>query len=187
MLLSFVLDGGKHNHGLDELSDRMLGHKTIAFKEVAGVGKSQVTFDYVTLDKALSYAAEDADIAMRLHRRLKARLVPEKMATLYETMERPLIGVLTDMEREGIKVNPQILSRMSSEFSQDSARLEDEIYALAGETVQRWLAQADGGNPVWQVGASRWQENRENRRLFDGRRRARRAGSAGPRFARADP
>ena len=133
MLLSFVLDGGKHNHGLDELSDRMLGHKTIAFKEVAGVGKSQVTFDYVTLDKALSYAAEDADIAMRLHRRLKARLVPEKMATLYETMERPLIGVLTDMEREGIKVNPQILSRMSSEFSQDSARLEDEIYALAGE------------------------------------------------------
>lgn len=133
MLLSFVLDGGKHNHGLDELSDRMLGHKTIAFKEVAGVGKSQVTFDYVTLDKALSYAAEDADIAMRLHRRLKARLVPEKMATLYETMERPLIGVLTDMERQGIKVNPQILSRMSSEFSQDSARLEDEIYALAGE------------------------------------------------------
>lgn len=134
MLLSFVLDGGKHNHGLDELSDRMLGHKTIAYKEVAGVGKSQVTFDYVTLDKALDYAAEDADIAMRLHRRLKARLVPEKMATLYETMERPLIGVLTDMEREGIKVDPQLLSRMSSEFAQDSARLEDEIYELAGES-----------------------------------------------------
>ena len=133
MLLSFVLDGGKHNHGLDELSDRMLGHKTIAYKEVAGVGKAQVTFDYVPLDKALDYAAEDADIALRLYRRLKDRLVPEKMTTLYETMERPLIGVLTDMEREGIKVDPQILSRMSSEFSQDSARLEDEIHELAGE------------------------------------------------------
>jgi len=133
MLLSFVLDGGKHNHGLDELSDRMLGHKTIAYKEVAGIGKQQVTFDYVTLDKALDYAAEDADIALRLHRRLKRRLVPEKMATLYETMERPLIDVLVDMEREGIKVDPQILSRMSSEFAQDSARLEDEIHELAGE------------------------------------------------------
>ncbi|MAW36751.1 MAG: DNA polymerase I [Rhodospirillaceae bacterium] len=134
MLLSFVLDGGKHNHGLDELSQRMLGHQTIPYKVVAGVGKAQVTFDYVPLDKALDYAAEDADIALRLYRRLKARLVPEKMTTLYQTMERPLIDILVDMERAGIKVDPQILSRMSSEFSQDSARLEDEIYALAGET-----------------------------------------------------
>ena len=134
MLLSFVLDGGKHNHGLDELSDRMLGHKTIAYKDVAGVGKAQVTFDYVPLDKALDYAAEDADIALRLYRRLKDRLVPERMTTLYETMERPLIAILVDMEREGIKVDPQILSRMSSEFAQDSARLEDEIHTLAGES-----------------------------------------------------
>lgn len=134
MLLSFVLDGGRHNHGLDELSQRMLGHQCIAYKDVAGVGKAQVTFDYVPLDKALSYAAEDADIAMRLYQRLKARLVPEKMTTLYQTMERPLIGILVDMERAGIRVDPQILSRMSAEFSQDSARLEDEIYELSGET-----------------------------------------------------
>jgi DNA polymerase-1 len=100
---------------------------------VAGVGKAQVTFDHVALDKALDYAAEDADITLRLHRELKPRLLDEKMVTVYETIERPLIPVLMDMERAGIRVDPEVLRGLSRDFTQRMAGLEDEIHALAGE------------------------------------------------------
>jgi DNA polymerase-1 len=133
MLLSYVLDGGSHGHGMDELAGLHLGHTTIKFKEVAGVGKAQVTFDHVALDKALDYAAEDADITLRLHRELKPRLLDEKMVTVYETIERPLIPVLMDMERAGIRVDPEVLRGLSRDFTQRMAGLEDEIHALAGE------------------------------------------------------
>mgnify|MGYP003331469898 CR=1 FL=1 len=131
-LLSFVLDGGKHNHGLDELAKRCFEHDTIPFKEVCGSGKSQITFDLVAVEKARDYAAEDADVSLRLWQGLKPRLVTERMSTVYETLERPLIGVISDMEAAGIKVDANLLRRMSGDFAQRSAQLEDEIYQLAG-------------------------------------------------------
>ncbi len=132
MLLSYALDGGLHNHGMDELAELHLGHKTIKFKEVAGSGRSQVTFDRVPLEKARDYAAEDADITLRLHRTLKPRLLAERMVTVYETLERPLVPVLADMERRGIKVDREALRRLSNDFAQRAAGLEAEIHGLAG-------------------------------------------------------
>ncbi|MCH6588860.1 MAG: hypothetical protein IH805_11205, partial [Proteobacteria bacterium] len=132
MLLSYVLDGGRHGHGMDELARLHLGHETIKFKDVAGSGKAQVTFDQVPLDKALDYAAEDADVTWRLHALLKPRLVPERMTTVYETLERPLVPVLTEMERAGIKVDRDALRRLSNDFAGRIAELEGEIHELAG-------------------------------------------------------
>lgn len=133
MLLSYVLEGGLHGHGMDELSERYLGHTTITYKEVTGTGKAQVTFDHVPLDKALDYAAEDADITLRLHRHLKPRLLEEHLVSVYETLERPLIPVLAGMERRGIKVDVPQLKRVSQEFSRRLHELEQEIHRLAGK------------------------------------------------------
>ncbi len=132
MLMSYVLDGASHGHGMDELADRHLGHATVTFAEVCGTGKNQITFDRVPLDKALAYAAEDADITLRLHQVLKARLLAERMVTVYETLERPLVGVIAAMEREGIKVDQSALLALSAEFGQRMAELEKTIHALAG-------------------------------------------------------
>ena len=133
MLLSYVLEGGKHGHGMDDLAALYLGHTTIKFKEVTGTGKSQVTFDHVPLDKALDYAAEDADITLRLHQTLKPRLFEEHLTTAYETLERPLIPVLAAMEQKGIKVDLAQLKQVSQEFSQRLLTLEQEIHRLAGK------------------------------------------------------
>ncbi|MFZ4531635.1 MAG: DNA polymerase I, partial [Alsobacter sp.] len=133
MLMSYVLDAGRNGHGMDELSQKWLGHKPIAFGEVAGTGKSFVGFARVAIDTATAYAAEDADVTLRLWRALKPRLVAESMATPYETLERPLIEVLGRMEQRGIAIDRQILSRLSGEFAQGMARLEAEIHGLAGE------------------------------------------------------
>jgi DNA polymerase-1 len=138
MLMSYVLDGGSSSgntggHGMDKLAERWLGHTCIAYKEVAGSGKSAVTFDMVDIDRATTYAAEDADVALRLWRLLKPRLVAESLISVYERLERPLIDVLGRMERRGIAVDRQILSRLSGDFAQAAAALEDEIYQLAGE------------------------------------------------------
>ena len=132
MLLSYVLEGGLHGHGMDEMARLHLGVDTIKFKEVAGIGKAQITFDKVPLDKALDYAAEDADMTLRLYNALKPRLVPERMTTVYETLERPLIPVLSDMERAGIKVARDDLRRLSNDFAQRAAELEEAIHRLAG-------------------------------------------------------
>jgi len=134
MLLSYVLEGGKHGHGMDDLADLYLGHTTIKYKEVTGTGKSQVTFDQVPLDTALDYAAEDADITLRLHQALKPRLLEEHLTTAYETLERPLIPVLAAMEQKGIKVDLAQLKQVSQEFSQRLLTLEQEIHRLAGKT-----------------------------------------------------
>ena len=134
MLLSFVLDGGAGKHGMDELAERHLGVTTIKYKDVTGSGRNQVTFDRVPLDKARDYAAEDADITLRLHRLLKPRLLAERMVTVYETIERPLIPVLARMERVGVLVDPAALRGLSRDFAQRMAGLEDEIHKLAGET-----------------------------------------------------
>ncbi|MGP1396403.1 MAG: DNA polymerase I [Inquilinaceae bacterium] len=132
MLLSYVLAGGAHGHGMDELASLHLGHTCIKYSDVCGTGKAQITFDRVPLDKALAYAAEDADITLRLHRVLKPRLVPERMTTVYETIERPLARVIGEMETAGIKVDRQVLERMSGEFAERLAALETEIHTLAG-------------------------------------------------------
>ncbi len=134
MLMSYVLDAGRQGHGMDDLSKSWLGHEPITYKSLTGSGKSQITFDSVPLDKATAYAAEDADVTLRLWRRLKPRLASERMSTVYETLERPLVDVLTRMEGRGIAINTQILSRLSGEFAQGMSRLEAEIHTLAGES-----------------------------------------------------
>ena len=132
MLLSYVLTCGLHGQGMDELSSRYLSHETIPFSQVCGTGKAQITFDRVSLDKALAYAAEDADITLRLHSYFKPRLLAEHMVTVYETLERPLVQVLSRMERHGIKVDKAELQAMSLEFGQRMTTLEREICELAG-------------------------------------------------------
>nr|WP_295464251.1 DNA polymerase I [Mesorhizobium sp.] len=136
MLISYVTDGGTNGgHGMDALSEKWLGHKPIAFKDVSGSGKSFQTFDMVELDKATAYAAEDADVTLRLWQVLKPRLVAKGLVSVYERLERPLVPVLANMEQRGISIDRQILSRLSGELAQGAARIEDEIYALVGERV----------------------------------------------------
>ncbi len=134
MVLSYVLDGARHGHGMDELAGLFLKHQTIRYEDVAGKGKAQVTFDRVPIERALDYAAEDAEVSLRLHRLFKRRLIEERMVALYETMERPLVGILARMEHFGIKVDREQLRGLSRDFTQRLAGLEDEIYKLAGRT-----------------------------------------------------
>jgi len=135
MLISYVLDAGKGGHGMDDLAKRWLNHDTIQFNHVAGQGKNQVTFDCVAIDKATEYAAEDADVTLRLWYALKPRLAAEHVTTVYETLERPMPAVLARMERRGISIDRQVLSRLSGDFAQEQARLEGEIRQLAGEPL----------------------------------------------------
>jgi DNA polymerase-1 len=135
MLMSYVLDAGKGGHGMDDLAERWLGHQTIHLDHVVGTGKSQVRFDRVAIEKAAEYSAEDADVALRLWKTLKARLAAEHVTAVYETLERPLVPVLGRMERRGISIDRQVLSRLSGEFAQRQGGLEDEINKLAGAPI----------------------------------------------------
>jgi DNA polymerase-1 len=132
MLISYVLEAGLHGHGMDELSELWLGHKPIPFKEVAGSGKSQISFKHVPLDKATAYAAEDADVTLRLYHVLRPRLAAEGLLTVYETLERPMPAVLATMENDGIRVDPETLRRLSNEFSLRMADFEEQAQKLAG-------------------------------------------------------
>ena len=132
MLMSFVLDAGSHGHGMDELAALHLGHTTISIKELIGTGKSQITFDRVPVEKAGIYAAEDADITLRLDQTLKPKLVGEHMVSVYETLERPLAPVLVAMEGRGIKVDRAELARLSKDFAERIEDFEVEIHRLAG-------------------------------------------------------
>ena len=134
MLLSYALHGGMHGHGMDTLSERYLDHQPIPIKSLLGSGKSAITFDRVPIDDATPYAAEDADITLRLWQQFKPQLHQKQVTTVYETLERPLVPVLAQMERHGIKVDRDTLSRMSNAFSQKMAALEAEIHELAGES-----------------------------------------------------
>ncbi|WP_406646323.1 DNA polymerase I [Aliisedimentitalea scapharcae] len=134
MLMSYALHGGEHNHGMDTLSDRYLDHTPIPIKPLLGTGKSAITFDRVPIDDAIAYAAEDADITLRLWQTFKPQLHQRQVTTVYETLERPLIPVLAKMEMDGIKVDRDTLSRMSNAFAQKMAALEAEIHELAGES-----------------------------------------------------
>jgi len=139
MVISFALDAGRGEegigggHGMDELSQRHLGHTPIPFKDLCGSGKKAISFAEVALERATHYAAEDADITWRLHARLKPRLAAEGGSRVYERVDRPLIPVVARMEREGIKVDRARLAKLSEEFSAEIARLEGEIHAAAGQ------------------------------------------------------
>ena len=134
MLLSYALHGGLHNHGMDSLSERYLDHSPIAIKTLIGSGKSAITFDKVKIEDAVAYAGEDADITLRLWKIFKQKLHLSKVTKVYETLERPLVSVLAQVERNGIKVDRETLSRMSNAFAQKMAGLEAEIHELAGES-----------------------------------------------------
>ncbi|WP_323035733.1 DNA polymerase I [Pararhodobacter sp.] len=134
MLMSYALNAGLHNHGMDALSEEYLGHKPIPIKSLLGTGKAAKTFDNVPIEDAVKYAGEDADITLRLWHALRPRLHRERVTTVYETLERPLVPVLAEMEMHGIQVDRDTLSRMSNAFAQKMAGLEAEIHELAGES-----------------------------------------------------
>jgi DNA polymerase-1 len=133
MLLSYTLDLGLHGHGLEELSEIHLAHNPIALVDIAGKGRDKLSFEQVPIENATRYVAERADIALRLHLLLKPRLVAERRTTVYETLERPLIGVLAEMERAGIAIAPSFLAKLSNDFAIEMARLEEECCGHAGE------------------------------------------------------
>ncbi|NEW86938.1 MULTISPECIES: DNA polymerase I [Rhodopseudomonas] len=134
-LMSYALDAGRGSHGLDALSESNLGHTLHTLTELTGTGKNKIGLDQVGIDRATAYAAERADVSLRLARVLKPRLVAGSMTAVYETLERPLVGVLARMERRGISIDRQVLSRLSSDFAQTAARIEAEIRELAGEDI----------------------------------------------------
>ncbi len=133
MLMSYAMNAGLHGHGMDQLSERYLDHVPMPIKPLLGSGKSAITFDRVAVDEAVKYAAEDADITLRLWQLFKPQLHREKVTTVYETLERPLVPVLAEMEMHGIRVDRDTLSRMSDAFARKMAALEAEIHELAGE------------------------------------------------------
>lgn len=133
MLMSYAMNSGLHNHGMDALAERYLSHTPIPIKEIIGTGKSQITFDLVPIDKATRYAAEDADVTLRLARVFKPQLHVARVTRVYEGLERPLVPVLAQMEMTGIKVDREALNSMSNVFAQKMVQLEEEIHELAGE------------------------------------------------------
>lgn len=132
MLMSYVLDGSQHGHGMDELAERHLAHTTIKYTDVVGTGKNQKRFDEVDLVTATQYAAEDADITLRLYNYLAPRIAVEKVATVYERIERPLIPIIVSMEVAGIKVNEGLLRQLGNQYALEMVALETQIHNLAG-------------------------------------------------------
>jgi DNA polymerase-1 len=133
MLMSYAMHAGLHGHGMDFLSEKYLGHVPIPIKPLLGSGKSAITFDRVPIAEATAYAAEDADVTLRLWQRFKPDLHRAQVTTVYETLERPMVAVLAAMEMAGVMVDRDTLSRMSNAFAQKMAGLEAEIQELAGE------------------------------------------------------
>jgi DNA polymerase-1 len=134
-LISYALDAGRGSHDLSSLAKRWLGHASLGYGELIGSGRSKLAYDQVPIGRAATYAAEYADLTLRLWQVLKPRLVAERMTTVYETLERPMIATLARMEQRGITIDRQVLSRLSGEFAQTAARLEAEIHELAGEPI----------------------------------------------------
>jgi DNA polymerase I len=133
IVMSFDLEAGMHGHGMDEIAALFLGHECIKFKDVVGTGKKQIGFAQVPLDKATEYAAEDADVTLRLWKRLKPRLSADKVTRVYELVDRPLVPVIAEMECAGIKVDREELARLSAEFAKQMESTEKEVHAIAGE------------------------------------------------------
>ena len=131
MLMSYVLDAGKNRHNMDTLSEIHLGHKTISFKEIVGTGKKEINFSDVELNKAMEYAAEDADITYRLYKIFIKNLKLEKLTNIYEIFEKPLIKILAFMEIEGIKIDNKFLKVLSEKFEKKIKKLEKEIFKIS--------------------------------------------------------
>ena len=131
MLISYVLDAGKNRHNMDTLSEIHLGHKTIQYKDLVGTGKKQLTFDQVEIQKAKEYAAEDADVTLRLYKILKKNLINEKLENIYELFEKPLIEILANMEIQGVKIDNKFLSVLSKKFEKKISLIEDKIYKIS--------------------------------------------------------
>ena len=135
LVMSFDLDaGGLNSHSMDDLAKKHLDHQCLTFKELCGTGQKAISFDKVPLDRATEYAAEDADVTLRLWNRFKTRLAHERVARVYETVDRPLVPVVARMEREGVKVDRAALTELSREFSGQIAALEENICGEAGCT-----------------------------------------------------
>jgi len=134
-LMSYALDAGREKHDIEDLADRWLGHAAIKHGDVIGSGRNKLSLDQVTIERATEYGAETADITIRLWLLMKARLIAERMNNVYESLERPLVGVLARMERRGIMIDRQVLSRLSGDFAKEASRLEDEIRKIAGEDI----------------------------------------------------
>jgi DNA polymerase-1 len=135
MLMSYCVDAGRSDHGLDQQARRYFDHATIDYNEVTKTGKTRISFDCVDVAKATEYGAEEVDAALRLWQVLKPRLVEYQVLNVYETLERPLLRVLAHMERRGISIDRNVLSRLSNEFAQEATGLESEIQKLAGEPI----------------------------------------------------
>ena len=131
MLMSYALDAGKNRHGMDLLSELHLDHKPITFKDVAGTGKSQVTFDQVDIEQAKEYACEDADITLKLYEAFEKRLFSENVLTVYDQLEKPLVKILSTIENNGVKIDQKILHKLSEKFSIEISNLEKKIFKIA--------------------------------------------------------
>ncbi|HEV2650404.1 MAG TPA: DNA polymerase I, partial [Rhizomicrobium sp.] len=134
MLISYILDGGLHGHGMDELSELHLSHTPLHFSEVAGKGRDKTTFDCVPIKAATRYSAEDADVTLRLWMLLHPRLAATGKRAVYETLERPLVSILAEMENAGVSIDPDMLRRLSNDFGKSQAKMETEIFKLAGQS-----------------------------------------------------
>ncbi|HKD24342.1 MAG TPA: DNA polymerase I [Xanthobacteraceae bacterium] len=135
MLMSYVLDAGRSGHGLEELSRRHLGHTMLNMADIVGKGRTQAPFETVEVTRACGFCAENPDVCLRIRRLLNARLVAERVVTVYQTLERPLVPVLARMEQRGIEIDTEVLSRLSGEFAQKTGALEAEIQDIAGEPL----------------------------------------------------
>ena len=133
MLISYTLDAGSNRHNLDTLSEIHLEHKTISYKELVGTGKNKLNFSDIELDKATEYAAEDADVTLRLYNHLKSKLNEEKLNKIYESFEKPMVQLLSKMEFNGIKVDDLYLKKLSKKFEDKIRKIEKEIYSIAGK------------------------------------------------------
>jgi len=133
MLISYALDAGSNRHNLDTLSEIHLEHKTISYKELVGTGKNKLNFSDIELDKATEYAAEDADVTLRLYNHLKSKLNEEKLNKVYESFEKPMVQLLSKMEFNGIKVDDLYLKKLSKKFEDKIRKIEKEIYSIAGK------------------------------------------------------
>ena len=131
MLMSYVLDAGKNRHNMDTLAEIHLGHKTIAFKDLVGTGKKEINFSEVDIEKAKDYAAEDADITLRLYQKFKKSLKTEKMTNLYETFEKPMIKILALMEIEGIMIDSKFLKTLSLKFEKKIKKIQNEVFKIS--------------------------------------------------------
>ena len=131
MLLSYTIDAGNNRHNMDTLADLHLGHKTISYKELVGTGKKQKNFSEIDLIKATEYAAEDADVTLRLYEILSERVNKEQLTKIYEIFEKPMVKILSKLESNGIKVDDAYLKRLSKKFEERLVKIEKEIYKIS--------------------------------------------------------